>query len=70
MTLAVITSGGDSPGMNACIRSVVRYALSNGLTVWGFHRGYQGILENDAVELTRASVSNIIQQGGTFLQTD
>ena len=70
MTLAVITSGGDSPGMNACIRAVVRHALSCGATVWGFHRGYQGILEDDAVELTRASVSNIIQQGGTFLQTD
>ncbi|MBO4217160.1 MAG: 6-phosphofructokinase [Clostridia bacterium] len=70
MKIAVITSGGDSPGMNACIRAVVRCALSQGMEVRGFYRGYQGILDDDSVLLERKSVSNIIQHGGTFLQTD
>ena len=70
MKFAIITSGGDAPGMNACIRAAVRYALSQGMEVCGFHRGYQGILEDDYTELDRLCVSNIIQCGGTFLQTD
>ncbi len=70
MKIAVLTSGGDAPGMNACIRAVVRCALSKGLEVCGFNRGYQGILDNDVQELNRRSVSNIIQRGGTFLKTD
>ncbi len=70
MKTAVITSGGDSPGMNACVRAVVRCALSRGAEVCGFHRGYMGILENDYLDLSRQSVSDIIQRGGTFLQTD
>ncbi len=70
MKIAVITSGGDSPGMNACIRAVVRYSISKGIDVTGFCRGYQGILDDDFVPFGRRSVSNIIQHGGTFLMTD
>ena len=70
MKIGILTSGGDAPGMNACIRAIVRYALSNGIECYGFYRGYQGILDDDHVVLKRTSVSNIIQQGGTFLQTD
>ena len=70
MKIAIITSGGDAPGMNACIRSIVRYSVHNGIEVCGFYRGYQGILDDDYVCLDRRSVSNIIQHGGTFLQTD
>ncbi len=70
MKIAIITSGGDAPGMNACIRSIVRYSIHNGIEVCGFYRGYQGILDDDYVELNRRSVSNVIQHGGTFLQTD
>ncbi|HBF86131.1 MAG TPA: 6-phosphofructokinase [Clostridiales bacterium] len=70
MKIGIITSGGDAPGMNACIRAVVRYALSCGAEVVGFYRGYQGILDDDCAELRRFSVSNIIREGGTFLQTD
>jgi 6-phosphofructokinase 1 len=70
MRIGILTSGGDAPGMNACIRAIVRYALSNGIECYGFYRGYQGILDNDYVVLERTSVSNIIRQGGTFLQTE
>ncbi|MBO4262271.1 MAG: 6-phosphofructokinase [Clostridia bacterium] len=70
MKIGIITSGGDAPGMNACIRAVVRYALSSYIGVVGFFRGYQGILDDDFEELRRSSVSNIIGQGGTFLQTE
>ena len=68
--IAVLTSGGDAPGMNAAIRASVRHADSNGLAVCGFHRGYCGVLEDDYVPLDRRSVSNIVGAGGTFLMTD
>ena len=68
-TIAVMTSGGDSPGMNAATRAVVRTALQNGAKVFGIYNGYKGLLENDMVEMNRRSVSDIIQRGGTILGT-
>ena len=67
--IAVFTSGGDSPGMNACIRAVVRAAVYYGIQVTGIMRGYQGMIENDMVTLNARSVSNIIQRGGTILKS-
>lgn len=67
--IAVLTSGGDAPGMNAAIRAVVRGAIYNNLEVMGVMRGYQGMIQNDIVPMTSKSVSNIIQQGGTILKT-
>lgn len=67
--IAVFTSGGDAPGMNAAIRAVTRAALSKGLTVVGIRRGYQGMIDGDFVELQSSNVSGILQQGGTFLGT-
>jgi len=66
--IAVLTSGGDAPGMNACIRAVVRTALVYKLRVYGILRGYQGMIEDDFRPLTSRSVSNIIQRGGTILK--
>lgn len=68
-TVGVFTSGGDAPGMNACIRAVVRTAISNGLSVTGILRGYSGMIDGDRTELDRNSVSSIIQNGGTILKT-
>jgi 6-phosphofructokinase 1 len=65
--IAVFTSGGDAPGMNACIRAVVRTGLKNKCEVVGIRRGYEGMIEGDFVKLERPDVSNIIQQGGTIL---
>ncbi|GAB4450734.1 MAG: 6-phosphofructokinase [Bacteroidia bacterium] len=67
--IGVLTSGGDSPGMNACIRAVVRTAHYYNIQTIGFIRGYEGLIDNDFVELTRKSVSGIIQRGGTILKT-
>jgi len=68
--IAVFTSGGDSPGMNACIRAVVRTALHAGIEkVSGIYRGYQGMIENDFMDMNAGSVSNIIQTGGTILRS-
>ena len=67
--IGVFTSGGDAPGMNACIRSVVRTALYNNLQVTGIQQGYQGMIANQFVEMNSRSVSNIIQMGGTILKT-
>ena len=67
--IAVMTSGGDSPGMNAAARAVVRTALFEGVDVYGIYNGYQGMLDDDIKELDRKSVSDIIQRGGTFLGT-
>ncbi len=67
--IAVLTSGGDAPGMNAAVRSVVRYALSQGVEVLGIHRGYHGLLHGEIEVLNRRSVSDIIDRGGTFLKT-
>lgn len=67
--IGVLTSGGDAPGMNACVRAVVRYAIYNGLTVYGIERGYSGLINNHMVEMNKRSVSDIIQRGGTILKT-
>ena len=64
-----MTSGGDSPGMNAAVRSVVRMALHHDLEVIGIRHGYHGLIRGDYVELDRSSVSNIIQRGGTVLKS-
>lgn len=65
--IAVMTSGGDAPGMNAAIRGVVRTAISEGLLVCGIYDGYLGLYENRMIDLDRYSVSDIINRGGTFL---
>ncbi|MCC6759584.1 6-phosphofructokinase [Phnomibacter sp. MR] len=67
--IGVLTSGGDSPGMNAAIRAVVRTGLHYGLEVFGIHRGYAGMLEDDIEPMNSRSVANIIQRGGTILKT-
>ena len=67
--IAVFTSGGDSPGMNACLRAVVRTGLHHGMEVVGIMRGYEGMIEGDFKPMNGASVSNIIQLGGTILQS-
>jgi 6-phosphofructokinase 1 len=67
--IGLITSGGDSPGMNACIRAIVRTATSEQISVVGFYRGYEGLIDNDFVNLTSDKVSNIIHRGGTILKT-
>ncbi len=68
-TIGLLTSGGDSSGMNAAIRAVVRCAIHNNLKVIGINRGYAGLIEGDFVTLERRSVSNIISRGGTILRT-
>jgi 6-phosphofructokinase 1 len=68
-TIGVLTSGGDAPGMNAAIRSIVRAAAYMGMTVKGIKRGYNGLIENNIVDLDIRSVSDIIQRGGTVLYT-
>ncbi|EIG24660.1 6-phosphofructokinase [Haemophilus paraphrohaemolyticus] len=65
--IAVLTSGGDAPGMNAAIRSVVRAALSYGLEIYGVRDGYYGLYHDKLVKLERHSVSDVINRGGTFL---
>ncbi len=65
--IAVLTSGGDAPGMNAAIRAVVRAAITEGLEVYGIYDGYKGLFENRIEKLHRFSVSDIITKGGTFL---
>ena len=67
--IAVVTSGGDSPGMNAAARAVVRTALYEGVDVYGVHNGYSGMVHDDIEQLTSRSVSDLIQRGGTFLGT-
>lgn len=68
-TLAVLCSGGDSPGMNSAIRAVVRTCIHDGIEIYGIKRGYSGLLEGDFIKMTPSSVGNIIQFGGTILQT-
>lgn len=67
--IAVLTSGGDSPGMNAALRAVVRSGIYYGLEVYGVMRGYQGLIEDDIMKMESRSVANIIQRGGTILKT-
>lgn len=68
-TIAVLTSGGDAPGMNAAIRSVTRSALVSGVRVIGVRRGYNGLINGDVEEMNLRSVSDIIHRGGTILYT-
>ncbi len=67
--IGVLTSGGDAPGMNAALRSVVRTAIYNGLQVMGIKKGYNGLINGDIFELTARGVSDTLQRGGTILQT-
>ena len=67
--IAVLTSGGDAPGMNACIRAVVRGGLHHGVEIFGIIRGYNGLIKGDIIPLNSQSVSNIIQRGGTILKS-
>lgn len=67
--IAVLTSGGDAPGMNAAIRAVVRYGIGMGMEVMGVERGLQGLIDDLFVPMTMRSVSDIIQRGGTILKT-
>ncbi len=68
-TIGILTSGGDGPGMNACIRAIVRTAEYEGCRVLGFERGYAGVIEGDARPLGSRDVSNILQRGGTILRS-
>lgn len=68
-SISLLTSGGDSPGMNAAARAVVRTAVHESIRVWGINNGYKGMIEDDIHELTSRSVSDLIQRGGTFLGT-
>ncbi len=67
--IGIFTSGGDAPGMNACVRACVRAALEYELEVMGIRRGYAGMIEGDIVEMDGQSVSNIVQKGGTILKS-
>ena len=64
--LAVLTSGGDAPGMNAAIRAVVRTALGEGIDIYGVYRGYNGLIDGDMEKMNLRSVSDIIHRGGTM----
>ena len=68
-TIGVFTSGGDSPGMNACLRAAVRTGIFHGKRMVGIRRGYAGMIEGDFFEMDSASVSNIVQRGGTILKS-
>ena len=68
-TVAILTSGGDSPGMNCVIRSIVRCAVGKGIKIYGIQRGYAGLLDNNFKEMNASSVGNIIQRGGTILNS-
>lgn len=68
-TIAVLTSGGDAPGMNAAIRAVVRKGIANGVAVKGIKKGYMGLLNEEIIDMEKRSVSDIIQKGGTILGT-
>jgi len=67
--IAILTSGGDAPGMNACIRAAVRYAIYNEMTIYGINRGYNGLINKELTLMDRRSVSDIIDRGGTILRT-
>ncbi|MGK7394147.1 MAG: 6-phosphofructokinase [Candidatus Cyclobacteriaceae bacterium M3_2C_046] len=67
--IAVFTSGGDSPGMNACVRAVVRGGIYHGVDVYGINRGYNGMISDDIYLMNSHTVSNILQRGGTLLKS-
>lgn len=68
-TIGILTSGGDAPGMNACIRAVTRTAISEGWKVYGIYRGWEGLINDDIKEFSTEKVSGTIQRGGTILKT-
>ena len=68
-SIGILTSGGDSPGMNAAIRAIVRSAISENLDVYGVYRGYEGLIDGEITKMESHSVSNIIQRGGTILKS-
>lgn len=68
-TIGVLTSGGDAPGMNACIRAITRAAIYEGWKVYAIYRGWEGLINDDIKEFSTESVSNTIQRGGTILKT-
>lgn len=68
-SIAILTSGGDAPGMNAAVRAIVRSSLSHGLEVYGIMDGYLGLIEGNIVKMDRTSVTNIMNRGGTILGT-
>ena len=67
--IGVLTSGGDAPGMNACVRAVVRTAIYHGIECYGIRRGYNGLISGDVVRLDERSIAHIINRGGTILYT-
>ena len=67
--IGVLTSGGDAPGMNACVRSIVRTALFHGIECYGIRRGYHGLIHGDIVKMDEKSVSHVLDHGGTVLYT-
>lgn len=67
--IAILTSGGDAPGMNACIRACVRSAINSGMEVYGVERGYFGLVNNNIFQMNTHSVCDIVQRGGTILKT-
>ncbi|NLD18025.1 MAG: 6-phosphofructokinase [Tissierellia bacterium] len=69
MRIAILTSGGDAPGMNPAIRAIVRTAIFNKITVYGINNGYRGLIDGELTELNASSVGDIIQRGGTILGT-
>lgn len=67
--IAVLTSGGDAPGMNACVRAVVRTAMHHGIECYGVRRGYNGLISGDIIKLDEKNIAHIINRGGTILYT-
>jgi 6-phosphofructokinase 1 len=67
--IGILTSGGDAPGMNACIRAAVRAAITSGIEIIGIKRGFTGLITNDVIPLSRNDVSNIIHTGGSILES-
>ncbi len=67
--IGVLTSGGDSPGMNAAVRAIVRFGIDRGMEVYGISRGYEGLIDGEIEKMERRSVGDILQRGGTILKT-
>ncbi len=67
--IAVLTSGGDAPGMNAAVRAVVRSAVYNDIECYGVYKGYEGLISDDLVKLNARGVNNIVNKGGTILKS-
>ena len=65
--IGILTSGGDAPGMNACVRAVTRYAIKCGIEVYGIYEGYKGLIEGNIKKFAPHDVANIIEKGGTIL---